>query len=152
MKYALFILILFSFITISSIEAKARSITSLRQSGAISTVVEFMYDIGEDVQNSIFLTDKKMNVKDFSKCTIVSSEDILDDVNSSIKKIVRFYPDEEIPFEEALADLQDYLDFQTYKKCTFVKKKSQSLVKSTYYVSSDDKIHLRLDNTTLTVE
>lgn len=148
MKYAFSILSLSFFIMTLSSNANARSITSFQQSRAISAVAEFMYDVGEDIQLSIRLTDKKITLKDLSECSVVSADEILTDIESSIKKIVRFYPDEEVPFEEALIDLENYLDARSYKKCDFIQAKGQSLVKSAYYVSSDDSIHLRLDNIT----
>ena len=68
-----------------------------------------MYDVSEDMPSSYRLTDKKINVKDFSKCTTVDADAVLDDVESSIKKVLRYYPDEDVPFEQAIVDLEDYL-------------------------------------------
>jgi hypothetical protein len=152
MKYALSILGLSFFVSLYSSVAHARSITSFRQSDAISAVADFMSDVGEDMPVSTRMTDKKINIKDLSKCTTVTSEEVLDDVSSGIRTVMRFYPDEDIPFEEALVDMEDYLDHQIYKRCTLVKKSAQSLVRSSYYLNSDDKIHLRLDNIALTAE
>lgn len=151
MKYALSFLCL-SFLATFSLNASARSITSFRQSDAIVAVAEFMYDAGEDMPVSTRMSDKKINLADSSKCTSVTSEEVLDDVSSAIRTVMRFYPDEDIPFEQALVDMEDYLDHQVYKKCTLIKKKAQSLVTSSYYLNSDDKIHLRLDNIALTAE
>ena len=97
-------------------------------------------------------TDKKINLKELSNCVTVTSEQVLDDVDSAIRKVMRFYPDEDVPFEEALNDLEDYLDHQSYKKCSLYKKDSHSVTRSSYYVNSNDKIHLRLDNITLLAE
>lgn len=152
MKYALSFFFMSFFIATFSTDASARSITSFRQSDSISAVAEFMYDVGEDLPVSTRMSDKKINVKDISKCVDVTSKEVLDDVDSAIRKVMRFYPDEELPFEEALVDMEDYLDNQNYKKCTLVKKRAQSLVTSSYYLNSDDKIHLRLDNIALTAE
>jgi hypothetical protein len=152
MKYALSLLCLSFYIATSSIDASARTITSFRQSESITTIAEFMYDAGEDIPVSTRMTDKKINLKDTSKCVTVTSQEVLEDVDTAIRKIMRFYPDEELPFEEALIDMEDYLDHQTFKKCILIKKRAQSLVRSSYYLNSDDKIHLRLDNITLMAE
>ena len=69
MKYALSICSLSILIATFSTDASARSITSLRQSDAISAVVEFLYDVGEDVQETTRLTDKKMSNSYFARCT-----------------------------------------------------------------------------------
>lgn len=151
MKYALSIFCL-SFIAAFSTNASARSITSIHQSESIKAISVFMYDAGEDIPGSIRMSDKKINLTDTSKCIDVTSQDILDEVNKAIKKVMRFYPDEELPFEEALLDMEDYLDYQAYKKCIFIDNNTTSRVTSSYYLNSDDKIHLRLDNITLTAE
>ena len=152
MKYALSILCLSLIVTISSTDASARSITSFRQSDAISAVTEFMYDVGEDLPVSTRMTDKKINLLDFSKCKTVTSKEVISDVEVAIRKVIRFYPDEDIPFEEALVDMEDYLDHQSFKKCVLYRRREHSVVTSAYYVNKDDKIHLRLDNIALTVE
>ena len=152
MKYALSILSLSILIAVYSTQASARSITSLRQSDAIMAVAEFLYDVGEDVQESTRITDKKINLKDLSNCLTVTSQDVLDDVDLAIRKVMRFYPDEDVPFEQALSDMEDYLNNQSYKKCSLIKKTAQSITKTSYYMSSNDKIHLRLDNITLLSE
>ena len=104
MKYALSFFFMSFFIATFSTDASARSITSFRQSDSISAVAEFMYDVGEDLPVSTRMSDKKINVKDISKCVDVTSKEVLDDVDSAIRKVMRFYPDEELPFEEALSD------------------------------------------------
>ena len=152
MKYALSICSLSILIATFSTDASARSITSLRQSDAISAVVEFLYDVGEDVQETTRLTDKKIILKDLSKCPTVTSQDVLDDVDSAIRKVMRFYPDEDVPFEQALYDMEDYLDNQSYRKCTIIKKNKQSVTKSSYYVNSNHNIPLLLANITLLSE
>lgn len=150
MKYALFIL--FTVLVSVSTEASARTITSFRDSDAISTIAQFMYDVAEDVPVSFKLSDKKINIKDFSQCTDVEASKVLDHVESSIKKVLRYYPDEDVPFEQALIDMEDYLDGRTYKKCVFEKKSAQSKIVSTYYADVSNKIYVRLDNVALTAE
>ena len=150
MKYAFFIL--FTIITSASSVASARTIFSFNDSEAITTVAQFMYDVAEDVPVSTRITDKKINIKDYSRCSDVTAEEALLDFEKSVKRVLKFYPDEEIPFEQALIDMEDYLDHKDYKKCMFENKSSQSSIKTTYYVNVSDKIHLRLDNVALTAE
>ena len=152
MKYALSILSLSILIAAYSTQASARSITSLRQSDAITAVAEFLYDVGEDVQESTRLTDKKIILKDLSSCVTVTSQKVLDDVHLAIRKVMRFYPDEDVPFEQALTDLEDYLDNQSYKKCTMLNKTTKSITRTSYFMNSNHKIHLCLDNITLLAE
>ena len=147
MKYALFLLIAFF-----SLSVQARTITSFKDSDALTGIAQFMYDVSEDMPSSFRLSDKKMNIKDFSKCTTVKAESVFNDVEASIKKVLRYYPDEDVPFEQALIDLEDYLDHANFKKCRFEKKTAQTKIMSTYYVDLSDKIHLRVDNVILLAE
>ena len=152
MKYAFFILITLFIATIAPKEASANTIHAFRQSDSISAVAQFMYDVAEDVPVGARLSDKKVSIKDFSKCSDVSAAEVLSDVEKTIKRVLRFYPDEEIPFDQALVDFEDYLNNQTYKKCTFEKTTSQASTKTTYYADLSDKIHLRVDTIALSAE
>ncbi|MBC7713798.1 MAG: hypothetical protein H7177_10695 [Rhizobacter sp.] len=151
MKYAFSILTALFIATIAP-SVEARTIYSFKDSDAIMTIAQFMYDVAEDVPVSTRLTEKKVNVPDLSKCSDVTANDVLSDVETSIKRVLRFYPDEEVPFEQAMTDLEDFLDHRDYKKCAFENKSSQSQTKSTYYTDVSDKIHLRLDNVALKAE
>ena len=142
MKYAL---TFFLFLSLISTESFAREITSFKQSDALLSLTQFLFDSGEDLPESIKLSDKKYSIKNARKCMQVSAAVVLSDVEKSIKKVIRFYPDEEIPYEQALIDLEDYLDSAQYKKCFLEKHTQSTLVKTSYYFDSSDKIHLRLD-------
>jgi hypothetical protein len=151
MKYAFLLFTFITFLTFTT-SAFARTVASFKDSPAIQTVAQFMYDSAEDMPLSTRMSDRKLSIKDFTKCSDVGGDDVFTDVEESIKRVLRFYPDEDIPFEQALLDLEDYIDHQYFKKCTFEKKTSQSKIISTYYVDLNDKIHLRLDNIALSAE
>lgn len=151
MKYAFSVLITL-LISTNSPEASARTIYSFCDSEAITTLAQFMYDVAEDIPVSTRITDKKINIKDFSKCTAASSSEVLADIEKSVKRVLRFYPDEEVPFEQALLDFEDYLDNKAYRRCTFENEFAQSSTQTTYYTDVNDKIHLRLDSVALIEE
>lgn len=148
MKYAFLVL----FTVFFSSNVFARTITSFKDSESLTAIAQFMYDVAEDVPVSIRLTDKKINVTDLSLCAEVTADDVRSEVEKSIKKVLRFFPDDEVPFEQAIVDLEDYLDGRTYKKCTFENKASQSQTRTVYFTDVTNKIHLRLDNVALTAE
>ena len=151
MKYAFSLLIILFSASIST-DASARTIYSFRDSEAITTLAQFMYDVAEDIPVSTRISDKKINIKDFTKCTDATANDVLADFEKSVKRVLRFYPDEEVPFEQALVDMEDYLDHRDYKRCTFENKSAQAKTQTTYYADVSDKIHLRLDSIALTEE
>ncbi len=144
MKYAL-LLFIFSFTQTAS----ARTITSFKNSDAITAVTQFMSDVRDDLPQSVLITDKKIALKDSSNCIDVSVAAVMDDAIKGIKKVLRFYPDEELPIEQALIDLEDYLDNKSFKKCLFERTTKDHLIKTTYFLDTTNKIHLRMDNRTL---
>ena len=151
MKYALSFFI-FSIFSISIVHASERTIVKFSDSDSILTVAQFMSDAAEDIPVSARLSDKKVNIKDFSKCTTVTAALVLKDVEATMKKILRYYPDEELPIAEALSDVENFLDNQTYKKCELRKIATESVTRTSYYVNETDSIHLRLDNIALVTE
>jgi hypothetical protein len=136
----------------SSNVANARQIENLKDSPAITTLSQFILDVSEDLNVTTQLSDKKFKLNDLSNCTVVSADDVLNDVELSFKRVLHFYPDEDISFEQSILDLRDYLDQQTFQKCSFVVKTKKSILKSIYYNDLNNKIYLRLDNLTLIAE
>ncbi|MBY0413414.1 MAG: hypothetical protein K2Q18_04585 [Bdellovibrionales bacterium] len=151
MKYALSIFAA-SILFIISSNVQARTIYNFNDSDAITTVAQFLSDAAEDMPVSYRISDKKINIKNLSDCTDVKSSSVMNDVEDAIKKVMRFYPDEDLPYDQALVDLEDYVGSESYRKCVFIKKTAQSTIHTSYFVDSSDKIHLRVDNVALTAE
>ncbi|MGZ3790547.1 MAG: hypothetical protein ACXVLQ_18670 [Bacteriovorax sp.] len=142
MKYALCFFVL-------AFTAKASTIHSFSDSQALMTIAQFMVDSASDTPTSSRISDEKLNLKDTSKCVDVSSAIVIKEVESAIKNVFHFYPDEELPIEEALADLSDYLKKKTYKECTLYQKSDLLLIKTLYFFDSEDKKHIKVDTITL---
>ncbi|MBC7541037.1 MAG: hypothetical protein H7281_19620 [Bacteriovorax sp.] len=147
MKYAfLFLALSFSFSTLSL----ANTINSFNDSQAIATIAQFMNDNAEDMPVSVAMTDKKLKLKDSSTCTTVTSAEVLSVVETAIKSVLRLYPDEELPIEEALTDLTDYVGPGPLKKCNVVQINNHKNITSVYFFDSQDKVHVKVDTITLT--
>lgn len=145
MKYAFFIFALF----ILGQSVQAAPVTSFNDSDAIITITQFMNDVKEDLPNAVTLSDKKMVIKDVSSCLEVTADNVLDETLKGIKKVLRFYPDEELPIEEAVADLESYIGKKSYSRCLFEKTTREHIIRTIYFFDAKDKIHLRVDNWTL---
>lgn len=136
-------------ISISSTPSMARTITSFSDSQALMTVAQFMIDNAEDMPISSRISDKKLKVPDPSICEAVSSEKVLKEVSSAIKIVLRLYPDEELPIEEAMEDLRDYISPGPLKKCTVTQSNQYKKINVSYFFDSTDKIHVKVDTITL---
>jgi hypothetical protein len=150
MKYAFFIFSIL--LSIQSAFAQSASVTPIKSfddSDALVSVVQFMNDVREDLPNAVTLSDKKTIIKDTTKCFEVTSEEVFTETLKGIKKVLRFYPDEELPLEEAVADLESYLGSKSYSRCVFEKTTKEHIIKTIYFFDLKDKTHLRVDNWTL---
>jgi len=143
MKYALLILC-FAFYSFQTL-ASDRHIQKFSDSYALSSIAQFLDDAAEDVKVSTRISDKAMKIKDPSLCVNSSAAEALSDSEAAIRGVLRLYPDEELPFEEAIADLNNYLDNRPLKKCLLISKTSHKTTQSYYYYDQSGDIHLKLD-------
>lgn len=146
MKYALVVLsFLFVYITT---DVQARTITSFKKSDALIGLSQFLHEVSPDLPESVKFSDRKIAAINYSKCQRVSSAFVLETFERLVSHVLRYYPDEEVPFEEAIYDLEDYLGAVKFYGCHFNKKTKYSNVESFYFVDASDTIHLRLDKIT----
>lgn len=146
MKYAFFV---FLFILSFSSSIHARTISSFNDSPALQTIAQFMADNGEDMVISNRLSDKKLTVKDTSACVVVNSSEVMSVVLSAIKGVLRLYPDEELPIDEALDDLQSYVGYGSLIKCSLEQQNAHKKISVLYYFDLSHKIHIKVDTITL---
>lgn len=144
MKYAVFFISLFFAVTI-----QARTITSFNQSNAILMIATSLSENSEDLKTSYLITDKKMKLNPDAKCEVVDAHNALIAFKLAMDNILKMFPDEEIPYEEALNDIKDYLDNQQLTLCKILHKNSKHKILTLYYFDHSDKIHLRIDNRNL---
>ncbi len=146
MKYAFFIsLLLLSNVVLSN----DNHIKSFNDSIALTTISQFLEDASEDADISTRISDKKLKIKDPSICVDATSADALKDAQFAIRGVLRLYPDEDLPIEEALVDLKSYLSNVYLKKCIYMNVQSHKKVQSIYYFNAAGDIHLKLDIVTL---
>ena len=145
MKYALII-----FSLIFSLQVNARQIQSLSSSYAINQILSYLNDNVEEFHAVYRLSDKSFVIKDASNCSNVEARDVALEVKKSFDKILLKFPDEELPFNEAVIDLKDFLDNRSYLRCVNNSINSRNeKVQSIFYISQNDvnnQIHLRMDN------
>lgn len=146
MKYAFFVLASSLFF---SSALQARTITSFNDSPALMSIAQFMIDNAEDMIASHRISDKKLKVKDPSLCEVVSPSLVLSEVQSAINSILRMFPDEELPIEEAMSDLADYIGPGPLKKCHVTQTNSQKKILVSYFFDGSDKVHVKVDTITL---
>lgn len=143
MKYALFIYTWF-FLFISPV-AHSSHVHSFKDSPALMTVVQFMNEVKGDLEYAVVLSDKKLKLKSIEGCIDIQASAVYREVEKGIKKVVRFYPDEELPLEDAFADLENFIGNKLYKSCIFLKQTQEQVIETHYYFDTNHKTHLRMD-------
>lgn len=147
MKYAFFMCALILF---NNPSAKARAaITSFNDSPALMTIAQFMMDNAEDMPVSSRISDKKLKVMSGTVCEVVNAHTVVSEVESAINKMLRVYPDEELPVEEALSDLEIYVGQNSLKKCKVTQTNDHKKINVSYFYDSKDVIHIKIDTVTL---
>ncbi len=142
MKYALLV-----FSLLLSINIFSREINSISNSPAINEIVSFINDNREEFASYYKISDKVFEIKNYEGCSVVGDQEIAKDFSKSFKLILAKYPDEELPFDEAIADLKNFLDHKSYYRCSKVGSNSNGdAVEVHYYQSLDKVIYLRIDN------
>ena len=143
MKYAVLLISIFIF---SSVQA--RTIFSFRQSNAIMSITNMLSENAEDLNNSFQISDRKNTIKDTSSCEQVESSVALIAFKEAMDSVLRMFPDEEIPYNEALTDMNNYLDMAPLTLCKFFRATTEKQIVTLYFFNLDTKIHLRIDKMT----
>lgn len=143
MKYAAFFISLFILTSV-----QARTIFSFNDSIALQSISSMLTDYTEDLHVSYRISDKKNIIKDQSRCEQVGSDVALDAFKEAINAVLKVFPDEEIPYNEALNDMKDYLDVAPLTLCKYVRPGIETQVVTLYFFNNKDKIFLRIDKTT----
>lgn len=110
-----------------------------------------MNEVKEDLPEAVLLSDKKLKIIQPENCEQVPADVVLSETLKGIKKVIRFYPDEELPLEEAYADLDSYIGNKTYTKCVIERVVRDQEIKTYYYLNTIDRKALRMDIITLLV-
>jgi hypothetical protein len=151
MKYAFFVL--FSSIAFST-NASALTITSFSDSPALMNVLEFVKDSGADLKVSNRVSEKKLTItsSEETKCTDVPAALVQNEIENSIQNVLRYYPDEELPLDDAYNDLQTLLGSFIYKKCIFYTSNDHMKLKTSYFYNAPGTVHIKVDTITLLTE
>jgi hypothetical protein len=147
MKYAFLV---FSILFIQT--SFAVTITSFNDSPALLNILEFIKDSASDLKISNRISEKKMIIADPAKCVQAKAPVVLNEIEGAIQNVLRYYPDEELPIDEAYDDLITLLGSHNFKKCTFYYANEKIKMKTVYFENAADSVHIKVDTITLLTE
>jgi hypothetical protein len=134
----------FIFITSLALNANASDVKRIDEGHSLFTVLSAFNDARFDLDGYYEVAQKVQYVGSDRACEIVASDTIVNHFQLAVKHYRAFYPDEELPFGQAISDLREFVGVDTeYEQC--VEKASDDFeeLEVTHYLSIDTGINLR---------
>lgn len=146
MKLRLFSLFLSLSIAFSFASAAQAQVPRLeRGSVALLTVLDAIYDASFDfdgvytiTHNIHFLTEKR-------DCDIVPAEVLYDHFKGIFEEFISYYPDEDLPYDQALVDLSLLAQDGEFKRCKETLETARYSLDVTHYQSLLNDLWIRVE-------
>lgn len=135
------------FMSTSQVSARAplSAQETFHESGALMLVLDAIYDASFDFEgvyivthNIEFLTEKK-------ECEVVETQALVDHFKKIFQEFISYYPDEQLPYDEALDDLREIAGGSEFKHCYERMENARGYVEVTHYKSLDSKLWVRIE-------
>jgi hypothetical protein len=131
----------------TSLGARANFDQFTYHSYALQEVLDAIYDASFDFDGVYSIThnfDFRVNVKD-GKCTVVKDRHVLNHFARIFDEFRSFYPDEVLPYDEALVDLYHLVSGNEYEKCVKTYDEDYISVSVTQYNSLQSDLWIRVE-------
>ena len=133
-------------LTISAASVSHAQVPRLeRGSVALLTVLDAIYDASFDfdgvytiTHNIHFLTEKR-------DCDLVPAEVLYDHFKAIFDEFISYYPDEDLPYEQALIDLSVLAQDGEFKRCKESLENARYSVEVTHYQSTLNDLWIRVE-------
>ncbi len=116
-----------------------------RGSVALLTVLDAIYDASFDfdgvytiTHNIHFLTEKR-------DCDLVPADVLYDHFRTIFDEFISYYPDEDLPYEQALVDLSLLAQNGEFKRCKESLENARYSVEVTHYQSMVNDLWIRIE-------
>jgi hypothetical protein len=127
-------------------EARPRyPVRGFGQSNALSIVLDTIYDASFDFEGMYLISHNIDFLGDKKTCTTVSVQVILRHFKKIFDEFISYYPDEELPYDQALKDLKKIVGNGKYQRCHEVSTTSRGHVDVTHYQSLDSELWIRIE-------
>lgn len=115
------------------------------QSNALSLVLDTIYDASFDFEGMYIITHNIEFLGEKKKCTNVSINVILRHFKKIFDEFISYYPDEELPYDQAIRDLKKIIGSGKYQRCHEIATTSRGHVDVTHYQSLDSDLWIRIE-------
>jgi hypothetical protein len=145
--FRVFMLLAYLFLGPAQLYAKSdlASQKTFNDSGALTLVLDTIYDASFDFEglyiighNMEFLSEKK-------DCEVVPTAGLVSHFKKIFKEFTSYYPDEELPYDEALSDLKEIAQGADFKRCYERQEGGRGYVEVTHYQSLSTPLWIRIE-------
>lgn len=139
-------------VLILSATAEARTRYPVRgfgQSNALSIVLDTIYDASFDFEGMYIISHNIDFLGDKKQCSKVGTQVILRHFKKIFDEFISYYPDEELPYDQAIRDLKKIIGNGKYERCHEVATTSRGHVDVTHYQSLDTDLWIRIEYSVL---
>lgn len=123
----------------------AQPVGGFSQSNALSIVLDTIYDASFDFEGMYIITHNIEFLGEKKKCSQVSVNMILRHFKKIFDEFISYYPDEELPYDQALRDLKKILGSGKYQRCHEVSTSAQGHIDVTHYQSLETQLWIRIE-------
>lgn len=147
MKIFKLIALILAFAAVQPALVEARSFA--RHSYALQEVLDAIYDASFDFEG-VYVITHNLNFSDESlfkakRCEVVTAESVVDHFRLIFDEFRSFFPDEELPYEQALIDVKRLLDHQQFKKCFELVVSEDQRLQVTHYKSLHSATWIKIE-------
>lgn len=130
----------------SMAEARTRyPVRGFGQSNALSIVLDTIYDASFDFEGMYIISHNIDFLGDKRQCTTISVQVILRHFKKIFDEFISYYPDEELPYDQALRDLKKIIGTGKYQRCHEVSTTARGHVDVTHYQSLETDLWIRIE-------
>jgi len=131
---ALLILVL----SLSAPVAKASEFRSIADYPVLEEVLDFVNEASYDLDSYFKMEEMEDLSFDSMSCSKVSAKELYQFIKKEFKKVNDFYPEEGVPFKQALIELDHFLGHNNYLKCERVEDKDKYQIISHFFQSVEE--------------
>lgn len=112
-----------------------------RDAKALRYIIATMNEASSDLNTFYRLSDKKYQIPQSAQCLPSSSQEAYDYGKKAIDHFIEFYSDEDLPYDQALGELAEFLSFGVTQKCRYVVKNRDFSVDTNVFISEGSELN-----------
>lgn len=141
--------LIFSMIQLGSAQAYAHTQQGPKEtfndSRALMHVLDAIYDASFDFEGLYIITHNVEFLGEKKECKVVPTRTLVAHFEKIFEEFTSYYPDEQLPFDEALRDLKEIAQGSDFNRCFERQEGVRGYVEVTHYQSLSSRLWIRIE-------